>query len=192
MIEVKSSNWKPTRVSMVLQMSDDRYDELFAWLKADEAKSRPYRTNRLKLLLEIFSSSEPNVVFHGGEDSYRMYLELRLAFIHGLYYSVIVLALSCIEHELAGALYAQGVDSSARASLENLLISAQEEGLIDSPLCDRINSMRNIRNARAHFRTPLHPTGTVLRALHEDMDIHELSEQDAITALRLLASLIAP
>jgi hypothetical protein len=173
-------------------MSLDTYDELFAWLEADEAKSRPYRTNRLKLLLEIFSSKESNVMFHGGEDSYRMYLELRLAFIHGLYYSVIVLALSCIEHELAGALYAQGFDSSARASLENLLISAQDEGLIDSLLCERINGMRNIRNARAHFRVPLHPTGTVRRALQEDTGIDELLEQDAVTALRLLAAFIAP
>lgn len=172
-------------------MSVDTYGELFAWLEADEAASRPYRTNRLKLLLEIFSSEQSNVLFQGGEDSYHIYLEMRLAFIHGLYFSVIVLALSCIEHELAGALYGQGLNDSARASLENLLNTAREVGLIDSVLYGRINSLRDIRNARAHFRPPLHPKGTVRRALQLELPTHDLSEREAVDALRVLAVFMA-
>lgn len=172
-------------------MSGRDYDKLLAWLEADETSSRPYRTKRLKLLLEIFDSSETYLLLFGGDDSATAYRELRLAFVHGLYLATVILTLSVIEQELCGALYARGLDKSARSSLETLLDIALAQNEIDSVLFDRIHELRSIRNAYAHFRPPLHVTGTVRRALQRDADIHALSECEAVDALRLLAAFIS-
>jgi hypothetical protein len=172
-------------------MSGREYDELLTWLEADETSSRPYRTSRLKLLLEIFDSPKEHLLLSGGEDSATAYRELRLAFVHGLYLATVILTLSVIEQELGGALYARGLDKSARATLETLLDSAMALKEIDSGMFDGIHELRRIRNAYAHFRTPLHETGTVRRALQRDTGIHGLSEFEAVNALRLLAAFLA-
>ncbi len=175
----------------VEQMPTREHNELVSWLESDEAKSRPYRANRLKWLLETFGSSEAEIMFFGGEDSHYIYLELRLAFIHGLYLSTVILVLSCIEHELAGALYAGGSDDSARAPLEVLLKRARETNVINDYLFTRINGLRDIRNAYAHFRPPTHATSSIRRALKGDVDRHELSQNEATQALQVLSTFIA-
>jgi len=88
-------------------------------------------------------------------------------------------------------LYARGLDKSARASLETLLENAMALKDIDSGMFDGIHELRKIRNAYAHFRIPLHATGTVRRALQRDTDIHGLSEFEALNALRLLAGFMS-
>jgi hypothetical protein len=162
--------------------------ELERWLETDEAGSRPYRTARLQRLLALFDTPRENVMFMGGSGSFQAYTEMRLAFIHGLYFSTVVLALSCIEQELAGALYASGSDVAARAPLERLVVQAREAGILDEELFLAIEKLRGVRNAYAHFRPPLHPTGKVMRALDQKIHMDDLSESDAIMALEVMAA----
>ena len=166
-------------------------EELIVWLADDEAGSRPYRANRLHILLEIFESPKEKIAFVGGSDSYQAYRELRLAFIHGLYFATVLLSLACIEQELAGSIHMKGSGTAANDTLESLLSDALLGGEIDQHLYDAIDELRSIRNAYAHFRAPTHRTSAVQRTLREGVPLDELSEHDAIGALRVLASFIA-
>lgn len=166
-------------------------DELSAWLERDEAGSRPYRAHRLKVMLEIFESSEEYIRFSGGEDAFSAFNELRLAFIHGLYFTTVVLTLSCIEQELAGALFARGSNEALKATLEKLMKQALEIGEIDCAMFDQINKVRGARNAYVHFREPLHADGLAMRSLESQRPAHELKEEEAIDSLRLLAAFIS-
>jgi hypothetical protein len=99
-----------------------------------------------------------------------------------------LLVVGCLEQELAGALYARGVDESGRLTLEALLESAASKKIIDATLVAEIDNLKIIRNACAHFRPPLHPTGHVKRGLRNGFTPAELSERDALRALATLAS----
>jgi hypothetical protein len=166
-------------------------DELSVWLERDEAESRAFRAGRLEQFLLLFESPVEYVMFKGGGTSHQSYVELRLAFIHGLYFATVILALACIEQELAGALYARGSESPARATLEALLTAAKAVGEIDDGLFSDIDRIRGIRNAYAHFRPPLHPSGLVRRALGTDTTLDELPKADAVDALKVLARFIS-
>jgi hypothetical protein len=164
--------------------------DLTLWLEQDEANSRPFRAERLQFLLETFSRNEAEVMFQGGTVSHSIYLELRLAFIHGLFFGALILTIACIEQELAGALYARGDDQAARATLDNLLSCARECGEIDQSLFEAINKLKMLRNSTVHFRPPLHEKGHVARALRDGEPLNELPVNDAVVALEVLATFI--
>jgi hypothetical protein len=164
--------------------------DLENWLAEDEARSRPFRAIRLHLMLTIFESPVENILFHGGTNSHQAYTELRLAFIHGLYLTTVILTLSCIEQELAGALFARGSDAPARMSLEKLLLSAKERREINESLYGEIDDLRVVRNSYTHYRPPLHPSSSIGRTLEKNIPLDELSEAEAVDALKLLARFI--
>lgn len=164
--------------------------ELERWLDNDEAKSRPFRALRLQRLLLIFETPVEYVMFMGGSGSHLAYTEMRLAFIHGLYFTTVLLALACIEQELAGSLYARGSDIAARSPLERLLADSMEAGVIDEALFQSIDELRTLRNSYAHFRPPLHPTGMARRALEGEVHMYDLPESDAVKALEVLVAFI--
>lgn len=168
----------------------DKTDDLMAWLEKDELRSRPYRAERLDELLSIFDSPRENVLFRGGTISHQSYTELRLAFIHGLYLSTVLLALACIEQELAGEQYAQGMDDAARTNLENLLHEAKRSGDIDDELFDEINQLRVVRNSYAHYRPPTHLKSYIQRSVRQVDQSIDLSKADALKALHVLAKFI--
>ena len=164
--------------------------ELTEWLESDEAESRTYRAKRLQLLLDIFATDETEVMFHGGIASHSIYTELRLAFIHGLFLTTLLLAFACVEKELAGALYARGTSRAARDTLDSLLRDSLACGEIDAGLLHSITALKDLRNSTAHYRPPLHKGGAVGRALQQDKALHELSLDDATFALTVLSSFI--
>ena len=164
--------------------------ELTGWLEQDEADSRSYRAERLQSLLDIFSVNEAEVMFQGGMTSHSIYMELRLAFIHGLFLTTLILTIACIEQELAGALYARGLNRASRDTLDNLLRQASTHGEIDQTLFQEIDTLKNLRNATAHYRPPLHETSAVGRALQKNEPVFELSVKDAVFALKVLAAFI--
>jgi hypothetical protein len=81
----------------------------------------------------------------------------------------------------------KGSETAANATLKSLLPDALRGGVIDQKLHDAINELRSVRNAYAHFRAPTHRTSAVQRTLRESVLLDELSEHDAIGALRVLA-----
>ena len=100
------------------------------------------------------------------------------------------LTIACIEQELAGALYARGLNRASRDTLDNLVRQASTHGEIDQTLFQEIDTLKNLRNATAHYRPLLHETSAVGRALQKNEPVFELSVKDAVFALKVLAAFI--
>lgn len=164
--------------------------ELIEWLERDEAGSRPYRAERLRDLLAIFETEKSHVMFRGGTVSHQAFIELRLAFIHGLYLSTVLLALACIEQELAGVLHIEGSNEASKMNLETLLQTALSRGYLNQTLFAEINALRSIRNSYAHYRPPSDIRSYMQRSVKESELSGELSKADALKALRALARLM--
>lgn len=162
--------------------------ELQGWLEQDEAASRPYRAERLAKLLAVIPEEE--MVFFGGLSSAQAYTEIRLAYIHGLYLSTVLLALTCIEQELAGALHIQGMESAANARLEKLLKEGLTKGTITTEEFQTFDHLREVRNSYTHFRSPTHRTAWTRRAIVTDTPIDDVLEADATGALSALGSFL--
>ena len=133
---------------------------------------------------------EEEMVFFGGLASAQAYIEIRLTYIHGLYLSTVLLALACIEQELAGALHIQGMDNAANARLEKLLKEGLTTGIITTGEFQTFNRLREVRNSYMHFRPPTHRTAWARRAMATDVPIDDILEVDAEGARFALGSFI--
>lgn len=160
--------------------------ELRDWLEQDEAGTRSSRAERLSKLLATLPGED--MVFLGGLTSAQVYTEIKLAYVYGLYLSTILLALACLEQELAGALYIRGINNAANAKLEDLLKKCLNQSIITKEEFETFSHLREIRNSYTHFRPPTHPTAWVRRAMETDISIDEILESDAIGALSALGS----
>jgi hypothetical protein len=126
----------------------------------------------------------------GGLASAQAYTEIRLAYIHGLYLSTVLLALACIEQELAGALHIRGMESAANARLEKLLKEGLTTGIITTEEFQTFDHLREVRNSYTHFRPPTHRTAWARRAMATDTPIDDILEADAAGALSALGSFL--
>jgi hypothetical protein len=162
--------------------------ELQDWLEQDEAASRSHRAERLSKLVALLPEEE--MVFFGGLASAQTYIEIRLAYIHGLYLSTVLLALACIEQELAGALHIRGMESAANARLEKLLKDGLTTGVITTHEFQTFDHLREVRNSYTHFRPPTHRTAWARRAMATDTPIDDILEADAAGALSALSSFL--
>lgn len=160
--------------------------ELQDWLEQDEAGSRLYRAERLAKLLAVIPEEE--MVFFGGLSSAQTFTELKIAYIHGLYISTVLLALACIEQEMAGSFHMQGVDGAANARLENLLKNSLTENKITTDEFYTFDRLREIRNSYTHYRPPIHKMAWVRRAMVNDVPVDDILEADATAALSALAT----
>jgi len=162
--------------------------ELQDWLEQDEALGRPYRAERLAKLLAVIPEEE--MVFFGGLASAQAYTEIRFAYIHGLYLSTVLLALACIEQELAGVLHIQGIDSAANARLEKLLKESLTRCIITTEEFQTFDHLREVRNSYTHFRSPTDRMAWARRAMATDTPTDDVLEADATSALSALGSFL--
>lgn len=115
------------------------------------------------------------------------FAELRLAYIHGLYLSTVLLALACIEQELAGLLHAAGWERARTARLDDLLSQAHERGVVtDRERGDVFEHLREVRNSYAHYRHMGHSAAWIRRAIDRDMPLDHVLEDDAWQAVQAL------
>ena len=161
--------------------------ELIAWLETDEAVSREWRSRRLSHLLEEIPSPDEGIVFHGNL-SFKSFIEVRLAYIHGLYLATVLLSLACIEQEVAGRLYATGWEKAKSERLEVLLLKAHEYGILSDAELDTFQHLRSVRNTYAHFRPPRHSTSLIRRAVDHNELPNDVIETDARQAVEALGS----
>src|SRR5688572_6824791 len=113
-------------------MTTDAFDaiDLIAWLESDEAESRPYRAERLRLLLEHYGEDGTIRLFPGGPVSALAFEEARLAFLHGVFLGCVMLCQTCVEHMLAGIFRMSGRDDLDRVPFQKLLLAAKTERFI--------------------------------------------------------------
>lgn len=169
-------------------MSDTRLNELVARLEEDEAKSKPYRAERLKLLLDEYGPEGIRLYF-GGPHSQWAFEECRRAYLHGLFLSSILAAQVCLEHMLAGLFAMAGRDDLQGASFAILLRSALSAEFITPPEFELFDGLRKTRNPYAHHRALTSEKSLLSRAVASDCAPDDLLVQDARLAVVALLRL---
>jgi hypothetical protein len=159
------------------------------WLKADERKSRSSRVRRIGKLLDLIPIPEEGFGLPG-ETSVYLFDEIRLAYTNGLFLSVVLLSLAFAEKQMAARLYMRGNDQAATMTLEKLGKAAVQHSIISDDLYQRIETLRQLRNAIAHFREPGHEKGIARRMIEQDAYAEEIYEGDADEALKVVADFI--
>jgi len=163
-------------------------EELAAWLEKDEARSRPYRVERLRLLLSHYGP-EGVRVFPGGPVSAIAFEEARQAYLHGLFLSCVITSQVCLEQMLAGIFSAAGRDDLVGAGFHDLLKEALNAGFIFQEEFTLFDRLRTLRNPYVHYRPPTHGQAIGRRAATEDVPIDILLIEDAKFAITALLRL---
>ena len=160
------------------------------WIKADDRKSRQSRVRRVGKLLDLLPVPEEGFGLLDGETSGYLFNEVRLAYSNGLYISVVLVALAFVEKQLAASLYMRGIDRAANLSLEKIAKLAVTDSIISDDRYQRIEALRRLRNALAHFREPGHAQSIARRMITTDSQAEEIFEGDADEALKLVCDFI--
>ena len=140
-------------------------DQLAHWLEQDDAGSRPHRAQRAKQVLDSIAFPESGFLFFGGMEASQSFTEARLAYVNGLYLATVLLVLVIVEQELAGTLYAAGVEKAKKLRLEDLPSMSFEERFITQGEHELLNELREIRNAHSHYRPLSHPSNLARRSM---------------------------
>lgn len=181
---------RQTTLNATATKRPSRRQMLISWLDTDEAGSRPFRARRLARLLKHLPPEAGGRMLWGGEDSLQIFNELRLAYIHALYFATVLLVLAYVEKELAGFFHVAGDNKVRRATLEQLCQMALECGWITRKQFAAFNRLRQVRNGYAHFRTWKDRSGRIRRALSQNRDPGDWVEKDANFALKTLGAFI--
>jgi hypothetical protein len=105
-------------------------DEEEQWLQSDDCKSRPFRAARVREAIELFPIPQDGLITFGGLETMTALVEVRLAYVNGLYFCTILSALAVLERHFAGMLYAKGLESAKRMNFEDLLKRAKKDGIL--------------------------------------------------------------
>jgi hypothetical protein len=166
-------------------------NDLVAWLAEDEARSRPYRAERLAFLLEHFGTEERGMLFYGGIISAHAFDEMRLCYLNGLFISCVVVAQIVIEHTLARMLSLAGRDDLERVSFQKLVEEAAKERLISQDEFDALDELRRLRNPYTHSKPFMHDSCFVRRSAEADSQPWDLFKEDAEKAVLAVSSLLS-
>ncbi|MEE9257374.1 MAG: hypothetical protein V3V56_09435, partial [bacterium] len=138
--------------------------DFLTWLEDDEEKSRPYRVERLKLLVDEYGR-EGGRMFYGGLVSLWAFEECRLAYLHGLFLSCILASQVCVEHMLSALFRMAGRDDLERATFDSLLREARDERYLSDDEFVLFDRLRTLRNPYAHPRAPTSKDALMVRAM---------------------------
>ncbi len=164
-------------------------EEILAWLEADEANSRPYRVERMGLLLDLFGQNG-YMQFFGGVIPVEAFEEMRLAYLNGLYISCVVVSQLLVEHLLAGMFNLAGRTDIEGAGFQKLTGEALAEGLISADEFDRLEKLRKLRNPYTHSKPIMHESCFIRRAADAGCHPVALFKQDAEVALAVVSNLL--
>ena len=163
-------------------------NQLITMLKEDEARSRPYRAERLRLLLDQYGH-EGIRMFPGGPISFMAFEESRQAYLHGLFVACTIMCQVCLEHMLAGLFRQAGRDDLDRATFETLLREALDQRFLSSDEFALFDRLRSLRNPYAHPRAPTGKGSIVRRAVEANIAVEDLIVDDAELAISALLRL---
>ena len=97
---------------------------------------------------------EPAFQYCGGPISVAAINEARVAYVHGLYLSTILLAVAFVEHEITARLVmAGGVDLGGRPDLHKILCTARGRGVLTPEEFSALDDLRQNRNPYTHYRS---------------------------------------
>ena len=142
-------------------------------------------------MMALFPLSKDGFLLRGGEETMSAFVEVRLAYVNGLFLATVLTAIALIERQIAGLLYRAGLEAAKRMSLEDLLKRAEQNGWLRAISRDEMDRFREVRNSYAHFREPGHGTSGMCLALNADTTIDAVMREDARIALKILGLFLA-
>lgn len=163
-------------------------DELIAWLEQDEANSRPFRAERLQLLITEYGP-ESIRVFHGGDISMMAFEEARQAYLHGLFLSCTIICQICLEHMLLSLFRQAGRNDLERATFQILLLEARRQEFLSQNEFEIFARNRLTRNLYVHPRSPMSKNSLLHRVVKLDTPFEDLVVDDARLAISALLSI---
>lgn len=165
-------------------------EEILAWLEVDETKSRPYRVERMQILLDRFGQGN-HMLFFGGVVPMQAFEEMRLAYLNGLYVSCVVVSQVLIEHILAGMFEMADRDDLEGSGFQKLTSEALKSGFISQKEYERLNQLRRLRNPYTHSKPIMHQSCFIRRAAETGAHPVDVFKQDAETALAIVSGLLS-
>lgn len=180
---------RTTLEELVVDESWFAAEHLNEWLSEDDKRTRLTRVARLQLLLSEYGDERTVRMFPGGPVSGLAFEEARLAFLHGLFLSCVILCQTCVEHMLAGLFRIEGRDDLDRANFHHLLREARNERFITAEEFGLFDRLRELRNPYVHTRAPGDPTSLMRRAVNMDTPFEDFVVEDAEYAITTLLRL---
>lgn len=119
-------------------------------------------------------------------ESVMLFTEARMAFVDGLFVSVLLLCNSFIEHVLGSMLEARSFRKEAKAGLAAQIACARKNGILDEYLLEKADRLREVRNPFVHLKPFDHEHGIHRRMMRARQDPYDILETDARTALSIM------
>ena len=118
-------------------------------------------------------------------ESVMVFTEAKMAFVDGLFVSVLLLCSSFIEHVLGSMLEARSYRKEAKAGLAAQIACARKNGVLDEYLLEKADRLREVRNPFVHLKPFDHEHGIHRRMMRARQDPYDILETDARTALSI-------
>ena len=158
------------------QSEIERYDE----------RSRADRVARLNYVKRV----HPRGGFGMPIETMMLFTEAKMAFIDGLFVSVLLLCNASIEHTLGSMLEARGFREEAARGLAAQVKCARKAKLLDEYLLRKADQLRAIRNPFVHLKPFGHEHGIGARMLQANRHPHDILEADARAALSIMYAFV--
>jgi hypothetical protein len=161
------------------------------WLMAEDAARLRGRVKRLRFLIRQCGSTEGRQLFHGLL-SWRFFEEARWCFVNGQFIACVLLSQCFLEKSLRSLLAVGGQNYGVSdkwledAGFHELIEKAREKGVLTSGQARDCHIVRRMRVAFVHARPVFSKRHVAHRMITERKSITELSEQDAVKALKIM------
>ena len=125
--------------------------QLVADLEA--AGTRQSRARRCNYILQLIEADKGGIRCWGGPLADESIHEVRMAYIHGLWLTTVLMSLAFIEHEVGARLVAIGCHDGKLKELKKILKAAKQHGILTTAEFNTFEDLRDNRNSYTHFRS---------------------------------------
>ena len=151
-------------------------------LKEHDASTFQDRLSRLRYVNKVF----PQVTLSfGSTESYYIFNEVKMAYVHGEYISTLVLAQSFIERRFQ-EFYRLRFDPKSKLTLSKILDHFRDTNFMDNYLVDKIDKLRLKRNPFVHLRDVLDKDAIFTRSGNNSYNIVKTLQEDAKESLTIM------
>lgn len=159
-------------------------------LRSADDETREDRAVRLSWLERNGQPTDGHLL-PGGYPAATAFWEAGACFVSGQYLATILLAQTCLEHLLAGALVIFAADEKVhRLSAQQLFKRALGKGLLTEEEFELFDRLRGSRNPHAHPRSIDDPKSLMRRMMDTHTPPDEIYYRDAEAAIVALRSLL--
>lgn len=141
------------------------------------------RSKRCEFLFNLVPNES---IWISSEESYYIWIEIKLAYINGCYISTILLAQSFIERKFQGDYHMMLDFHKSELTLNKILKQMKKDKSMDSYWIERIDTIRKKRNPLVHFKDVMQEVSIGMRSNFDRDKAIELLKQDAKEAIEIM------